>query len=205
MTIIYYQAHLLSRCANKNKELFMLTKKSVLANIIISLIIGLVLGTVLVVLSSVLAFSDLLKWGLIIVGIITIISNVPGLVNGILNIKTVAGIIDLIFSVVGIVLGCMMIFNQGTIVTVIVAIYLIVFPIIRIVIARSNWKDQIKEEWAKILIGCLLLAFLPALTSAANDAFGLILLVAGWVVIALSVIFFAASLISYISAAKKAQ
>ena len=183
----------------------MLSKKNVLANIIISLIIGIVLGSVLVVLSSVLAFSDLLKWGLIIIGIITIISNVPGLVNGILNIKAVAGIIDLIFSVVGIVLGCMMIFNQGTIVTVIVAIYLIIFPIVRIVIARSNWKDQIKEEWAKILIGCLLLAFLPALTNAANDAFGLVLLIAGWVVIALSVIFFGISLFSYIRAAKKAQ
>ena len=183
----------------------MLSKKNVLANIIISLIIGVVLGTVLVVLSSVLAFSDLLKWGLIIVGIITVISNVPGLVNGILNIKYPAGIIDLIFSVIGILLGCMMIFNQGTIVTIIVAIYLIVFPIIRILISRSNWKDQIKEEWAKILIGCLLLAFLPALTNAANDVFGLILLISGWVVIALSVIFFTASLVSYIFAVKKSR
>lgn len=179
-------------------------KKNALANMIISLIIGVLLGTVLVVLSSVLSFSDLLFWGLVIVGIITIISNVPELVRGIMNIKNPAGIVDLIFSAIGIVLGFMMIFMQGTIVTVIVAIYLIIFPIIRVIISRKGWKNQISEEWVKILIGVLLLAFLPALTNAANDVFGLILLIAGWVVIAISVILFVISLVAYISAAKKA-
>lgn len=179
-------------------------KKNALANMIISLIIGVLLGTVLVVLSSVLSFSDLLFWGLVIVGIITIISNVPELVRGIMNIKNPAGIVDLIFSAIGIVLGFMMIFMQGTIVTVIVAIYLIIFPIIRVIISRKGWKNQISEEWVKILIGVLLLAFLPALTNAANDVFALILLIAGWVVIAISVILFVISLVTYISAAKKA-
>jgi len=171
---------------------------------IISLIIGVLLGTVLVVLSSVLSFSDLLFWGLVIVGIITIISNVPELVHGIMNIKNPTGIVDLIFSAIGIVLGFMMIFMQGTIVTVIVAIYLIIFPIIRVIISRKGWKNQISDEWVKILIGVLLLAFLPALTNAANDVFGLILLIAGWVVIAISVILFAISLVAYISVLKKA-
>ncbi|MBE6600284.1 MAG: hypothetical protein E7640_03700 [Ruminococcaceae bacterium] len=179
-------------------------KKNVLANMIISLIIGVLLGTVLVVLSSVLSFSDLLFWGLVIVGIITIISNVPELVHGIMNIKNPTGIVDLIFSAIGIVLGFMMIFMQGTIVTVIVAIYLIIFPIIRVIISRKGWKNQISDEWVKILIGVLLLAFLPALTNAANDVFGLILLIAGWVVIAISVILFAISLVAYISVLKKA-
>ena len=182
----------------------MANKKNVLASIIISLVIGVILGTLLVVLSGVLEFSDLLKWGLIIVGVITIISNIPSLVNGILNITKPAGVIDLIFSILGIALGCMMIFMQGTVVTVIVAVYLIAFPIVRIALAGgAGWKDQIKKEWVKILIGALLLAFLPALTHAANDAFAIILLVAGWVVIGLSVLLFVLSLISYIMASKK--
>ena len=182
----------------------MANKKNVLASIIISLVIGVILGTLLVVLSGVLEFSDLLKWGLIIVGVITIISNIPSLVNGILNITKPAGVIDLIFSILGIALGCMMIFMQGTVVTVIVAVYLIEFPVVRIAIAGgAGWKDQIKKEWVKILIGALLLAFLPALTHAANDAFAIILLVAGWVVIGLSVLLFVLSLISYIMASKK--
>ncbi|MBQ8408978.1 MAG: hypothetical protein IJY39_08955 [Clostridia bacterium] len=184
----------------------MSNKKNVLASIIISLIIGVILGTLLVVLAGILDFTDLLKWGLIIIGIITIISNIPSLVNGILNITKASGIIDLIFSILGIVLGCMMIFMQGTVVTVIVAVYLIAFPIVRIILAGKNgWKDQIKKEWVKILIGVLLLAFLPALMNAANDAFEIILLVAGWVVIGLSVLLFVLSLISYIKASKKAD
>ena len=188
------------------KGSIMTNKKNVLASMIISLIIGVILGTLLVVLAGVLDFTDLLKWGLIIVGIITIISNIPSLVNGILNINKPAGIIDLIFAILGIVLGCLMIFMQGTVVTVIVAVYLIAFPIVRIVLAgKDGWKDQIKKEWVKILIGVLLLAFLPALMNAANDAFSIILLVAGWVVIGLSVLLFALSLVSYITASKKAK
>ncbi len=172
---------------------------------IISLIIGVILGAVLVVLSSVLSFSDLLFWGLVIVGVLTIISNVPGLINGIMNIKKAQGIIDLIFSIIGIVLGFMMIFMQGSVVTIILAAYLIVFPIVRIILSRKGWKDQIKEEWVKILIGALLLAFLPGITNAANDVFGIILNIAGWVVIGLSVLLFVLSLVSYIMAAKKAK
>ncbi len=182
----------------------MSNKKSILANIIISLIIGVLLGTLLVVLAGVLEFSDLLKWGLIFVGIIVIIANIPGLVQGILNITKASGIIDLIFSVLGIVLGCMMIFMQGTVVTVLVAVYLIAFPIVRIILARGGWKDQIKKEWVRILIGALLLAFLPALMGAANDVFNLILMIAGYVVIGLSVLLFVLSLVSYIKATKKA-
>jgi len=184
----------------------MSTKKNLLANIIISLIIGVLLGTLIIVLSSVLAFSDLLKWGLIIVGVITIISNIPSLVNGILNITKASGIVDLIFAIVGIALGCMMIFMQGTVITVIVSVYLIAFPIVRIILAGGEgWKDQIKKEWIRILIGALLLAFLPALTNAANDAFSIILLIAGWVVIGISVLLFVLSLVSYIKAAKKVE
>ena len=181
----------------------MTNKKNVLASIIISLIIGVIFGALLVILSGVLEFSALLKWILIIIGIITIISNIPSLVIGILNITKPAGVIDLVFSILGIAFGSMMIFMQGTVVTVIVAVYLIAVPIVRVVLAGRNWKDQIKKEWVKILIGVLLLTFLPAITSAANDAFAIILLVAGWVVIGLSVLLFVLSLISYIMASKK--
>ena len=184
----------------------MSNKKNVLANIIISLIIGVILGTLLVVLSSILDVSFLIKWGLIAVGIITIISNVPSLVNGIVNITKAAGIIDLIFSILGIVLGCMMIFMQGTVITVIVSIYLIAFPIVRIILAgAAGWKDQIKKEWIKMLIGVLLLVFLPGLLAAADSVVSLLILIAGWVVIGLSVLFFLLSLVSYIKAVKNVE
>lgn len=184
----------------------MSAKKNVLSSIIVSLIIGVLLGVLLIVLSGILDVSFLIKWGLIVVGIITIISNVPSLVNGIVNISKPAGIIDLIFAIIGIALGCMMIFMQGTVITLIVSIYLIAFPIVRIVLSGKNgWKDQIKKEWIKILIGALMLAFLPGLLAAADAVVKTIILVAGWVVVALTVIFFVISLISYIKACKQLE
>ena len=76
--------------------------------------------------------------------------------------------------------------------------------IARIILARKGWRDQIKEEWVKILIGALLIMFLPALMGLADSIGSLILLIGGWVVIGLSVILFAISLITFILAAKKA-
>ncbi len=181
-----------------------MSKKNVLANIIISLIVGVILGILLVVLANVLHFSVLLYWGLVVVGIITIISSVPGLVNGVLNITKLTGIFDLIFSILGIGQGLMLIFMQGKYIPIILAIYLIVFPIIRIFLAWSSWKDQIKKEWVRILIGALLLAFLPSVIKGADTAFNLILMIAGYVVIGLSVLLFILSFISYIAASKKA-
>ena len=182
----------------------MSAKKNVLANIIISLVIGVILGVLLVALSTFLDVSFLIYWGLVVVGILTIISNIPALVNGIMNVNKASGIVDLVFSILGIVLGLMMIFVQGTVITVIVAVYLIAMPIVRIVLAgNAGWKDQIKREWIKMLIGVLLLVFLPGLLAAADTVVKTIILIAGWVVIGLSVLFFVLSLISYLTASKK--
>lgn len=181
----------------------MSAKKNVLASIIVSLIIGVLLGALLILLAGILDVSFLIKWTLIIIGIITIIGNVPSLVNGILNVNRASGIIDLIFAIVGIVLGIMMIFMQGTVMTVILAVYLIAFPIVRIILSgKDGWRDQIKKEWIKILIGALSLAFLPAIIAAADAVVSTIILVSGCVVIGISVIFFVISLISYVKTCK---
>ena len=185
----------------------MSTKKNVLANIIVSLIIGVILGAILVVLASVLTFGDLLYWGLIVIGILTVISNVAPFVNGIMNLKNAQGILDFVFAALGIVLGLMLIFAQGTvlgkILPIILAIYLIIIPVIRIILAKAAWKDQIKKEWVRILIGVLIIAFLPALFGAMADVFTLVLLIAGYGVIGVSILLFVLSLVSYLSASKK--
>lgn len=177
-------------------------KKNLLANIITSLVIGVLAGVAVILLSTFLDVSFLIKWGLIIAGIIVIISNIPALINGALNAKKMSGVVDLIFAALGIVLGCMMIFVQGTVITVLVSVYLIAFPIIRILLSGA-WRDQIKKEWLRILIGILLLAFLPALLSAADTIVKTVILVTGCVIIGLSVLMFALSLYSYLTALKK--
>ncbi len=180
----------------------MSNKKNILASIIVSLVTGVIFGVLLILMSSFFEISFLLKWALIITGIIVIFTNIPPLVNGIMNISSVSGIVDLIFAILGIILGGMMIFNHGTVITAIVSVYLIAFPIIRILLS-GDWKDRIKSEWLRLLIGVLLLVFLPTIFDVANIVGKTVILVSGWAVIGISVLSFTLSLISYIMASKK--
>ncbi len=184
------------------------TKKSVLAEIIISLVFGLIFGGLLLFLSN-LGADTIIKWVLIVTGIIIAVTNIAPLIRGIVNLvhKEKGGLFDTIVSAIAIALGIVMIVYQNaivsTIITVLLAIYLIVLPIIRIVIAPSK-KEQLSKEWLRILIGAILIVFLPALLGAADAIISILLLIAGIVIIVLTVLSFVLSLIAYIKASKQA-
>ena len=183
------------------------TKKSVLAEIIISLVFGLIFGGLLLFLST-LGAATIIKWVLIVTGIIIVITNIAPLIRGIVNIKEKGGVFDVIVSAIAIALGIVMIVYQNaiisTIITVLLAVYLIVLPIIRIVIAPSK-KEQLSKEWLRILIGAILIVFLPAILGAADTIVNILLMIAGIVIIVLTDISFILSLIAYIKASKKAE
>ena len=178
-------------------------KKSVLSAMIISLILGLLFGGLIILLSQILNVSAVIKWVLIIVGIFTVIGNIPSLAVGFVNINQTRGVLDVVFSVIGIVLGFMMIFMQGTVMTFILAGYLIVFPILRVVLAgNENWKDQLKKEWIKMLIGVLLF-FFPGVMAAAEAIVRAAIFILGCIVVFFSLLFFIISLVSYLSPKKR--
>ncbi|MBQ7357328.1 MAG: OadG family protein [Clostridia bacterium] len=185
------------------------TKKSVLAEIIISLVFGLIFGGLVLFLST-LGADTIIKWVLIVTGIIIVITNIAPLIRGIVNLahKEKGGLFDVIVSAIAMVLGIVMIVYQNaivsTIITVLLAIYLIVLPIIRIVIAPSK-KEQLSKEWIRILIGAILIVFLPAILGAADAIINLLLMIVGIVIIVLTVLSFVLSLIAYIKATKKAD
>ena len=185
------------------------TKKSVLAEIIISLVFGLIFGGLVLFLST-LGAGTIIKWVLIVTGIIIVITNIAPLIRGIVNLahKEKGGLFDVIVSAIAMVLGIVMIVYQNaivsTIITVLLAIYLIVLPIIRIVIAPSK-KEQLSKEWIRILIGAILIVFLPAILGAADAIINLLLMIVGIIIIALTVLSFVLSLIAYIKATKKAD
>ena len=170
---------------------------------IISLILGLLFGGLIILLSQILNVAALIKWGLIIAGIFTVIGNIPSLVVGIVNLNQVRGVLDFIFSAIGILLGLMMIFMQGTVLTFILAGYLIIFPILRVILAgKENLKDQIGKEWFKMLIGVLLF-FFPGFMAAADAIVRTVIFVLGCVIIFFSLLFFIISLVSYLSHGRK--
>ena len=166
-------------------------KKNLLVARIVVMVIGILVGVLLLVLGSILkpsTVATIIHWGLIIYGIIIVISNIPGLISGIANVNKAAGVFDLICSILGIALGAAMIFYQGSILVALVAIYLIVFPVVRVLMAEQK-VEQLKREALRIALGVVLLVFVPALLDAAFTLVHLLLLIAGWAVIALSAIF----------------
>lgn len=166
-------------------------KKNLLVARIAVMIIGILTGVLLLVLGAILkpsTVATIIHWGLIIYGVIIVIGNIPGLVSGIANVHKAAGVFDLVCSVMGIALGVAMIFYQGTVLVALVAAYLIVFPLVRVLMAEQK-LEQLKREALRMILGVVLLVFVPSLVGAAFTLVHLLLVVSGWVVIALSTIF----------------
>lgn len=179
-------------------------KKSILAEIIISLVFGLIFGCAVIWLSR-LGVEQIIDWAMIISGVIIAVTNIAPLIRSIVNIKERGGVFDVVVSGLALILGIVMIFCRGrvisTIITVLLALYLIALPIVRIIIAPSR-KEQISKEWLRILIGVLLIAFLPVTLGLATTVLNVILLVAGIALIILTVLSFILSLVAYIKGSK---
>ena len=177
--------------------------KNQIANRVISMILGVLIGVALVLIGTVVKAETLINVALIVWGVIIIISNVPGLIGSIVRIKEKGSVFGLIISIVGILMGVALILGKAyDILTIIVAIYMLVFPIIRVVLAKGNWGEQLKREALRIALGVVLLVFGGVLIGAGLTVLNVVLTVIGWVVIALAAVFGLVDIIRL--AAKKA-
>ena len=166
-------------------------KKALMTYRITVMVIGILLGVLLLVLGALLkpeTVHTIIKWGIIIYGIFIVIGNIPGLISGVVNISKPTGVFDLICALFGIGLGVAMICYQGSILVAIVGIYLIILPLIRVLLADQK-GEQFKRELVRIILGVVLLFFVPALLDVAFTIIHWVLVILGWIVIALSVIF----------------
>ncbi len=162
-------------------------KKNLLIARIAVMLVGVAVGVLLLVLGALLSpdtMDVIIRVALIIYGVIVVIGNIPGLVSGILHIHTSPGVFDLVCSLLGVLLGAAMIFYQSTFLVVLVGLYLIAFPLVRVLLAAEK-REQLKRELGRMVLGVILLVVLPALLYVAS----ILLTVIGWIVIALAVIF----------------
>ena len=166
----------------------MLSKNNRIANRVISMILGILAGLVLVLIGAFIKAETLVWLALVIWGIIIIVSLVPVLIYSIANVKNKGIVFDLIVSIVGILLGVGLIISHNNVVTVILAAYMIIFPIIRTILARGNWAEQLKRELLRIILGVVLLVFGSTLLAIGFDILNLLLKIVGWVIIALTVV-----------------
>ena len=165
-----------------------MSKNNRIAARVISMILGILMGVALVILGSVVKAETLVWLALIVWGVIVIIGNIPSLIYAIANLKAKGAIFDLIASIIGILLGLGLIFSQSQVITIILAAYMIVFPVIRIVLAKSAWAEQLGREILRIILGVVLLVFGGTLLGVGMTILNLLLSIIGWVVIALAAI-----------------
>ena len=165
-----------------------MSKNNRIATRVISMILGVLMGVALVILGSVVKAETLVWLALVVWGVIVIIGNIPSLIYSIANIKAKGAIFDLIASIVGILLGVGLIISQSNVITFILAAYMIVFPVIRIILAKSAWAEQLGREILRIILGVVLLVFGGTLVGVGMTILNLLLSIIGWVVIALAVI-----------------
>lgn len=165
-------------------------KKNLIIARVTGTLLGVLLGILVLVLAAVLkpdTLQRIIQVTLIICGIFTIISNLPELVSGAANLNTSLGLVDFISAILGIAMGIALIFFQNTVLVVIIGAYMLLFPLLRILMAREKGKQFLREVW-RLIMGVLVLVFLPTLLDATFTVVHILLLVVGWVVIAGSVI-----------------
>ena len=157
------------------------TKIARLVAVLITALIGVAIGAVLLWIVNAGLVGKTLYILFIVLGIITVISTLPGFITSIQNVKQKYGVLNLVLTSVSMALGLLMIFAQQYIAWL-VAVYLLVFPIIRIVLAKDRFA-QTRTEAPLLILGILVLVL------GIGGATSLVFQIAAWVMIALSALY----------------
>ena len=155
---------------------------------------GLLLGALLIL----LPVAFLMKIFFVVMGIVVLVSSVPGVLVGLRAMDTRAGKLTLVLSGLASLIGIALIFSHSQILLIVVGVYMIVFPIVELILARGgsvSWK----AELPKIVVGCVLLLIGPA------RALELMFDIAGLVTIALTVAFAVISVIAVLRRRARAE
>lgn len=159
-------------------------KKQSNGGIWLTLLIGVLIGMLLIVLDVTL----LLKILFVAMGVFTVIVNISGLVLGIASFSTRIGKVTLLSSSISILMGILMIFKHSTLLMILLGVYMIILPLVEIVLSK-NKKKQLLADLPKMILGVVLIIVGPAGT------LGVLFDVAGGLVIVLTVLFAALTLI----------
>ena len=168
----------------------------------LSLVPTFVVGTIGILFGLLVAFFAQLIFDIILIvcGILTLLSGIPQFFGAIVELtdKKKIAIFDLIVAVITVVVGVMLIFFRNEIVVTCIGVYLIVFPLIRTLVADKK-VEQLKVELPSMILGVALLIVAPR---------GLIHIlgkVAGALIIVLSAIYIIVGIVAYFKAKKIAE
>ena len=156
-----------------------------ISTVLIGAILGIAIGCILLW----VPVSTLVWFAFIVLGVITLVSSIPGVVQAVSEIRGRYGILNLVLAIIPMVLGLSLIFWQNSILMILIGVYLLALPIYRVVIS-ADWKNQLRMELPRLILGVILILIGP------GAAFDLMFRIAGWVVLILSVIYALVGVIS---------
>lgn len=159
-------------------------KRMVTAGVIGVALMGFLFGSALILIPA----DFLLKAIFIIVGVITVVGSIPGVLLGYTAISSSFGRIELLSSLVSMLMGVVMIFWHSQVVMLVVGVYLLVLPLINLLVALvrgGRWA----AELPKMILGAVLILIGPV------ETFAIMLDVAGWIVIGVTALFVLAAII----------
>lgn len=169
------------------------SKKATIASILTFGLLGLLTGTLLIALNT----DFLLKIVFVVMGVVVIVSNMPGLFVSFMSMKTrmEIGLPSLILSMISVFIGILMIFWHTGVLMSVVGGYMIVLPLIQILISKDKLL-RLKTELPKLIIGIVLLLIGPSQTL--NVMFD----IAGWIILILTAVYVIAMLIGQTTVSK---
>ena len=150
------------------------TKKSLLIKMISIIIASLTLGILLLVLDG----NMLVRILFIVLGALFIIDGIIGIIK---NYKVSPYL--LVTSSISIILGIILMFNLHFIINIIIALWFIIFPIIRIIQNKETYKEELKFQLPRIILGGTILLF------GVGGITEIVLTILGWTIIVLTAIY----------------
>lgn len=154
-------------------------QQSALTGALVYLALGVIAGILLISIPT----AFLLNLVFMIMGVVTIVFNLPTLLMALSTADSAIGKTTLVLSAVSVLVGFLMIFWHSSLLMILLGVYMIAMPIIRIVQALDR-ETQLKAELPKLILGAVLILLGPA------SLLDILFDVAGAVIIVFSIVYF---------------
>ena len=163
------------------------SNRSLLWQTLVFALFGVGVGVLLIALPADL----LLRLAFVIVGALTVLTQIPCILSGLLHLseRGGGGKLLLFSSLISTALGLLMIFYPSALLSVLLGVYLIVLPLI-LVLTDGDKRTRLQKELPRMILGVVLVLIGPA---AILD---LLFDVAGWVILVLTLVYAAVTLLA---------
>ncbi len=146
--------------------------------VLLTTLLGILVGVLLLCLDP----SLLLKIVFVILGVVTVLYQIPGITVGLMSLATKEGKILLFFSALSAIFGFLMVFWHAAFLMFFLGIYLLLFPLLQVLFSADK-KERLRTELPKMILGVIMLLLGPAGT------LGVLFKIAGWSIILLCLVY----------------